>query len=254
MAQKHWPSWRVFILVTLAMAGARTAGMTLNRIVDLSIDAKNPRTKNRPLLTGAFSMSNAWVAVAISLTVLFLSAYLLNPLCLKLSPLALIALTGYHYVKRFSALCHFVLGSVLSIAPVGGWFAVTGAFSWQPFVLALFVMSWVAGFDIIYSMQDADFDRAQGLHSIPVHAGLSKALVFSGWCHIASVLFLVLFGLVWSMGLPYAVGVGVAAVLLWLEHRLVAENDLRHIHTAFFTINGWVGVLLFVFAFLDIYR
>ena len=254
MAARTRPGLAVFIWVTLAMAAARTAGMTLNRIVDLRIDEKNPRTKNRPLLTGAFSLKAAWAAVAAALGIFFLSAFMLNPLCLKLSPLAFILLAGYHYVKRFHFSCHFALGLVLAIAQVGGWIAVTGAFSWVPVPLALAVLFWVAGFDIIYSLQDYDFDRAWGLHSVPVRFGQTKALRISEVCHIATVVFLVVFGAAAGLGILYWLGVTATAVLLKLEHTLISENDLSRIHAAFFTINGWIGILLLIFTFLETYR
>ena len=254
LAQKRWPSWRVFIGVTLAMAAARTAGMTLNRLADRAIDAKNPRTKNRALVTGDFSVPAAWAVVALSIGIFFVSAALLNPLCFKLSPIALLLLSGYHYVKRFSWLCHFALGAVLGIAPVGGWLAVTGHFAWQPALLSLAVMGWVAGFDILYSLQDVDFDKSLGLHSAPVRFGIPRALAISGWCHVATVVFLAGFAFAAGLGVLYAVGVAVTAVLLKFEHHLVSDGDLSRINTVFFNINGWVGILLFVFAALDIYR
>ncbi len=254
MAVKGWPGWRVFFLVTLAMASARTAGMTLNRLIDMKIDAQNPRTKNRPLLTGQFKTSWAWVCVVVSAAVLLFSAAALNPLCLRLSPIALILLTGYHYAKRFTHLCHWALGAVLAIAPMGGWIAVRGVFEWQPILLSLAVMSWVAGFDILYSLQDVDFDRSAGLHSIPVKYGITQSLRISAFCHGATLFFLVLFGFFGGLGIVYAVGVVITAVLLRIEHGLVSDEDLSHLNTAFFTINGWVGILLFVFTALDLYR
>ena len=254
VAGKRWPSWRVFIGVTLAMVAARTAGMILNRIADRTIDAKNPRTKGRALVTGDFSVSGAWTAAAVSAVIFFASASFLNPLCLKLSPIVLILLSAYNYVKRFSFLCHFALGTVLGIAPVGGWMAVTGSFSWTPVLPALAVMSWAAGFDILYALQDVDFDKSLGLHSVPVAFGVPRALAISGGCHAATVIFLALFAIAASLGVLFAVGVAVTAALLLFEHRLIGDGDLRRINTIFFTINGWVGILLFVFTALDIYR
>jgi len=254
MAERHWPSWRVFVLVTLAMASARTAGMTLNRLIDRGVDARNPRTRSRPLVSGAFKASWAWICAAVSVFILVLSAWALNPLCLELSPIALIALTGYHYAKRFTWTCHWILGGVLAIAPVGGWLAVTGVFSWQTAPLALAVLFWVAGFDILYSLQDADFDKASGLHSIPVRYGVKRALQISSACHAATLLFLILFGAVSGLGVVYGAGVLITAVLLRFEHSLVADGDLSKLNTAFFAINGWIGVLLFVFTFLEAYR
>ncbi len=254
MAKKSWPSWRLFLAVTIAMVSARTAGMTLNRIADWAIDAKNPRTRKRALVTGDFSIFTAWIAVAVSVLIFFLAAALLNPLCFKLSPIALFLISGYHYVKRFSFLCHFALGAVLGIAPVGGWLAATGHFSWLPLPLALAVMAWVAGFDILYSLQDMDFDKSMGLHSVPARFGLNQSLKISFLCHVAAVAFLALFGFVAQLGILYACGVFITAVLLKIEHSLVADGDLSRLNTAFFTINGWIGILLFVFAFMDVYR
>ena len=254
VAGKRWPSWRVFIGVTLAMVAARTVGMLLNRIADRAIDAKNPRTKDRALVTGDFSVSGAWTAAVVSAVIFFASAAFLNPLCLKLSPIVLMLLSAYNYVKRFSFLCHFALGTVLGIAPVGGWMAVTGSFSWTPVLPALAVMSWVAGFDILYALQDVDFDKSLGLHSVPVTFGVPRALAISGGCHAATVIFLALFAIAASLGVLFAVGIAVTAALLLFEHRLIGDGDLRRINTIFFTINGWVGILLFVFTALDIYR
>ena len=254
LAKKSWPSWGVFFLVTLAMAGARTAGMTLNRIADRAIDAKNPRTKKRALVTGEFSLAGAWAAVAVSIVIFFTAVYFLNDLCFKLSPVALVLLCGYHYVKRFSWLCHFVLGAVLGIAPVGGWIAVTGNFDWSPVLLALAVMGWVGGFDILYSLQDVEFDKEHRLHSVPVQFGEKKALLISSACHVATVLFFGAFGYVAGLGIVYFVGVAVVLQLLYVEHRLLADGDLSRLNMAFFNVNGWVGILLFVFTWLDIYR
>jgi 4-hydroxybenzoate polyprenyltransferase len=254
LASQTRPARAVFIWVTLAMVAARTAGMTLNRIVDLRIDEKNPRTKSRPLITGELSLRTAWIAVGAALAVFFLSAAMLNPLCLKLSPAAFAALAGYHYVKRFHFSCHFALGLVLAIAPLGGWLAVTGTFSWIPVPLSLAVLFWVAGFDIIYSLQDYDFDRAWGLHSVPVRFGQARALRIAQGCHAATVVFLVAFGAAAGLGVLYWLGVAATAALLRLEHTLISENDLSRIHAAFFTINGWIGILLLVFTFLETFR
>ena len=252
LAKKSWPGFAVFFWVTLAMVGARTCGMTLNRIIDLRIDGKNPRTANRPLVTGELNLLSAGFLVLLSLVVFFISAYELNPLCLKLSPLALLLLVGYHYVKRFSHLCHWTLGAVLAIAPVGGWIAATGVFSWKPAFLSLAVLFWVAGFDILYSLQDIDFDRANKLHSAPVYFGLPLALKISEYCHWATILFLILSGLILGLGILYWVGVLMAAALLKFEHVLVGDGDLSRINTAFFAINGWIGILLLVFTLLDL--
>lgn len=254
LAQKRWPGFVVFLWVTLAMASARTAGMTLNRIIDRHIDAKNPRTKNRALVTGEFKILWAIGAVVAGVALLLLSSWQLNELCLKLSPVAFILLTGYHYAKRFTFLCHFILGAVLAVAPIGGWLAVTGVLAWPPFVLGLAVLFWVAGFDILYALQDLDFDRAANLHSIPVKYGESRALFISKICHLVTVLWLILFGFVAGLGPIYFVGVAVTAILLCVEHWLISEGGLSKINAAFFTVNGWIGILLFIFTLMEIYK
>ena len=254
LASDGRPKISQFIWITAAMVSARTAAMALNRLIDRKIDAANPRTQSRPLLTGRISARAAWIAVAVSVGVLLLSAYQLNTLCFSLAPVALFLLWGYHYVKRFSILCHFALGLVLALAPMGGWMAVTGAFAWQPLLLSAAVLFWVAGFDIIYALQDIEFDRAHSLYSIPAEFGERRALVYSARCHIASVALLGLFGLATGLGPVYWAGVAVCAGLLWFEHHIASESDASKLNTAFFTINGWVGILLFVFTFLETFR
>ena len=247
-------SFKVFFWVTVAMASARTAAMLLNRLIDKQIDAKNPRTQNRATVTGEFSSGAALIGIAISLVIFFMSAFLLNPLCFKLSFVAIVLLTGYHYVKRFSFLCHYALGLVLASAPMGGWIAVTGRFDVLPVFLSLAVLFWVAGFDILYSLQDIDFDRAHGLYSIPVKFGQGSALAISRYSHLTMVFFLAVFGLFAKLGILYWSGVAVCGIFLAIEHLFIADGDLTHINTAFFTINGWVGILLLVFTFLEVFK
>ena len=253
LAGKSWPPAGVFFWVTAAMVGARTAGMALNRIIDVQIDGKNPRTRNRALVTGELSLAWAWSLTAVSLLIFFLAAYQLGPLCLKLSGVALVLLTGYHYVKRFSFLCHWALGMVLAIAPLGGWIAVTGQWAWQPVFLSLAVLFWVAGFDILYSLQDVEFDRTHQLHSVPVKFGVMQALKISEYCHWATIIFLLFFGAVLGLGVLYWVGIVIVAGLLKFEHHLVGDGDLAHINAAFFTVNGWIGILLLVFTLMDLF-
>jgi len=254
LAKKGWPGIRVFFWTTLAMVSARTAGMILNRIIDREIDKHNPRTRTRALVTGASSLEAAWTLAFVSLAIFFLSAYCLNPACFRLSPIAVLFLSGYHFVKRFSWVCHFTLGLVLGMAPIGGWLAVTGTFSWLPVLLSLAVLVWVSGFDILYSLQDVEFDKTHGLHSVPVSFGRDRALKISEACHLATLAFLTLFGLFLHLGILYWVGIAISAILLKVEHTLVGDGDLSRINTAFFTINGWIGVLLFIFAFLEVFR
>ena len=254
MAKKSWPSWTVFWWVTFAMVGARTAGMTLNRIIDRQIDARNPRTNRRSLVTGQISVPAAAGLAALSMALFFFSAYELNPLCFRLSPVVLIFLVGYHYVKRFSFWCHFTLGATLAMAPVGSWIAATGFFSWQVLPLGFAVFFWVTGFDILYSLQDMEIDRREGLHSIPAKFGMDLAFQVSRACHMATIVFLVLFGLALGLGILYWIGCLVVAGLLKFEHSLIGDGNLEKINTAFFTINGWIGILLLIFSFLEIFR
>jgi 4-hydroxybenzoate polyprenyltransferase len=253
-ARRSWPALEVFFWTTVAMVAARTAGMTLNRLIDLKIDAKNPRTMSRPSVTGAFPVPNARIAAGVSIVVFFFAAYSLNPLAFKLSPVALFFLCTYHYVKRFHWLCHYALGVVLGIAPMGGWIAVTGQFSWTPVWMALAVCVWTAGFDILYSLQDESFDRENGLHSIPVKFGHKRSLQISAYSHVATVVFLAAFGFAAGLGVLYWAGLALVGGLLWLEHWIIGDGDLSKIDTAFFTINGWVGILLFIFCYLEVYR
>lgn len=253
-AARGWPGFGKFFWITLAMATARTAGMTLNRIVDAGIDSRNPRTSKRALVTGEFKFLWAWGVVGVSLIFFFLSAARLNPLCLALSPIALFFLIAYHYVKRFSWLCHFTLGLVLAIAPAGGWLAVTGAMDWRILLLSPAVLAWVAGFDILYALQDVDFDREAGLRSVPVRFGRHKALEISRACHAITAIFLLLFGAACGFGWIYFAGALLVAVLLAVEHHLIREGDLSRIDLIFFTINGWVGIMLLVFTFMETYR
>lgn len=254
LAERRLPHTSVFIWTTLAMVGARTAGMTLNRIIDLEIDRHNPRTQSRPSVTGEFRISWSWGVVAAALALFFLSAWSLNSLCFKLSFVAIFFLVGYHYVKRFSFLCHFTLGLVLAMAPVGGWLAATGIISWKPFLLGAAVLFWTAGFDILYSLQDVEFDRANGLHSVPVNFGKDQALLISRACHIATLVFLAIFGIAMGLGVVYWAGIAVCGALLWVEHGLIKDGDLTNINAAFFMVNGWVGILLFIFTFMEIFR
>lgn len=248
------PGWRLFFWVSLAMFGARTAGMSLNRLADADIDRLNPRTRNRPLVAGRFTKKAAWTAAALAAGVFFGSAYALGPLCFGLSFAAVVLLGGYHFVKRFSWASHFVLGLVLAAAPMGGWIAARGSFGLPPSLLALAVLFWVAGFDILYALQDEAFDREHGLHSVPARFGTGRALKISAACHATTMVFFAAFGVISGLGLVYWAGLAVVGGLLWAEHALLSENDLSRLETSFFTINGWIGILLFAFTFLETFR
>ena len=245
---------RVIGWIVLAFTAARFAAMGFNRIVDRHVDAANPRTAGRELPRGALALGEAVVAVTIASALFIIAAWRLNPLCAWLAPLALGWICFYSYTKRFTKWSHIVLGSGLGIAPVGGYLAVTGSWSdpwWLLIALATAVMTWVGGFDILYSLQDLDFDRQSGLFSIPAALGITNAIVIARAMHVVTVVALVLAGLRSDAGLFYGIGVGLVALLLAFEHRLVKPNDLTKLDAAFFTMNGVISITFFVFVLID---
>ncbi len=246
-----WPSARVWIWVLVAMVAARTAAMTFNRIVDEAIDAANPRTASRALPAGRLSRRFAWGVLLFSAALFFLAAAELNPLCLALAAPALAVLLGYSYTKRFTALAHLWLGLALGISPIGAWVAATGRLAVAPMILGLGVLLWVAGFDIIYSLQDEAFDRQHGLHSIPVVLGPKGSLGVSRLFHAGAVLCFLAFALMAGGGPWRLAAVVLAAALLLWQHRLVRPDDLSRVDAAFFTANGALSLImcaLFIFA------
>jgi 4-hydroxybenzoate polyprenyltransferase len=247
-------SWRVLGLVTLAMVGARTFAMAANRIIDRRIDARNPRTAGRELVTGVVSVRTAVTGAVLALTVFFTSAALLNWLCFALSPIALVLLVGYPYAKRFTWAPHAVLGLAQAVAPVGAWIAVTGQWSWAAVVLGVAVGCWIGGFDIIYALQDYEIDRQIGVKSLPAKFGPAIALAWSRVAHLATVLFLFFFSQLAGMGWVFDVGVLATAAALVYEQRLVEPHDLSKVNRAFFTVNGYVAIGLFGFALADLLR
>jgi 4-hydroxybenzoate polyprenyltransferase len=246
-----WPGWRIFGLVIVAMVSCRSAAMAYNRIADRDIDALNERTKNRAIPAGLLSLGQASLFFWISIIVFFAASALLNQLTLILSPVALGVTLFYSRTKRFTALCHFVLGLSLGIAPAASWIAATGRLDPQILPLVTAVMLWTAGFDIIYALQDDTFDREHGLHSIPKKFGRKTALAISRFCHLGAICYLVLSGLVNGAGLWYFIGVLYATVLVIYEQSLVKPNDLSRVNLAFFTLNGFISLGLFVFTLID---
>jgi 4-hydroxybenzoate polyprenyltransferase len=236
--------------ILVAMVGARSAAMGFNRLADHAIDAENPRTAGRELPTGRLSRAEVWLFVVVSAAALVVAAWRLGPLCLALSPVALLIVFGYSYTKRFTALSHVVLGLALAVAPMGAWLAVRGRFALPPVLLGLGVLGWVAGFDVIYSCQDAEFDRRTGLHSLPARLGIARALGLSRLLHVFAVAALLgVFGAA-PLHPVYLAGVVVVALLLAYEHSLVKADDLSRVDAAFFTVNGWIGVLYLGFVLL----
>ena len=240
-----------WVWITLTMAGARTAGMALNRLIDREIDAKNPRTANRALPKGLISIWQVNLLVFASLFLLFFSAYKLNSLCLILSPVVVILLVSYSYLKRFTCLTHLGIGLVLACAPIGGWIAIKGSITVLPIVLWAGVCFWTAGFDIIYATQDLGFDQKEGIHSIPASFGLKNALVISRPFHLITIISFILTGILGKMGLFYWVGILAIIPLLIYEHSLISENDLSKVNTAFFSVNSLVSLILFISNVVD---
>ncbi len=229
--------------VIVAMVGARSAAMGFNRWIDADLDAKNPRTAGRELPTGALSRPQVLAFVFVSSAALIGAAGQLNPLCLALSPIALAIVCGYSFTKRFTMLSHAVLGLSLAIAPVGAWLAVRGQFELTPIPIGLAVLFWVGGFDILYSCQDVEFDHQLSLHSIPARFGIPRALMLARSAHVLAIAFLFSVALVEPLHWSYFAGMAVIAALFVYEHSLVKADDLSKIDAAFFTVNGWIGVL-----------
>ena len=240
--------------IVLAFTAARFAAMGFNRIVDRDVDALNPRTRMRELPSGALGVGEASMTVAVACALFVIAAWRLNPLCLALSPIALACVLFYSYGKRFTRWSHLMLGLGLSIAPVGGYLALAGRWSqpwWLLCALALAVVTWSGGFDILYALQDEEFDRTHGLHSLPSALGVPRALALSRLLHIGTVLFLGIAGVGANAGWPWFAGVGVTAALLLYEHSLVKEGDLSKLDAAFFTMNGVISMVFLGFVLAD---
>jgi 4-hydroxybenzoate polyprenyltransferase len=242
-----FPSWRQILWIVVAMVGARSAAMTMNRIADIEFDRRNPRTAGRALPAGQLSLGFAWIFTIVASAVLVLAAWRLNPLALDLSPVALAILFIYSYTKRFTAWSHFVLGFCLGISPAAAWIAIRGSLDWRMLILCAAVTLWVGGFDVIYACQDVDFDRAAGLHSIPKKFGVANALQIARLMHLTMVALLVWLAVAFRLAWPAWVGIAVVALLLGYEHSLVKPNDLSKMNAAFFTVNGYISLLFLLF-------
>jgi 4-hydroxybenzoate polyprenyltransferase len=244
---------RSVLWIVVAMVGARSAAMAFNRILDADIDARNPRTKMRHLPARVLSTGFAWGFVAISVLVFLLAARELNPLCLKLAPLALSVLFFYSFTKRFTTFSHLILGFSLGIAPAAAWIAVTGSLNPRILWLTAAVTFWTAGFDIIYSCQDYEFDHREGLFSLPRRFGIRGALWIARLFHVTMVACLIALAATFQLGWLSLAGIAAIILLLAYEHSLVKADDLSRVNAAFFTVNGYVSVLFFLFWAADIY-
>lgn len=252
MAAHGLPSWGQIFWITIAMVGARSAAMGFNRWADRNIDAANPRTKTRALPLGLVSPAQVAVFTLVSSAILVLAAYQLNPLAFYLSPLALAIVFFYSYTKRFTFLSHAFLGLAIAGAPLGAWIAIAGRLDGPALVLGGAVLFWLLGFDVLYALQDREFDQQAGLHSIPQHFGVRNSLLIARVAHVLTMA--ALFWLAWllPLGWYYLAGVVIALGLIIYEHTLVREGDLSKLNMAFFNMNGYISVTIFVFTLLDV--
>jgi len=251
LAANGLPSGRQILWIILAMVGARTAAMGLNRLIDAEIDARNPRTANRAIPAGLIGKGATLIFIASATLLLLVAAMMLNPLCLKLSPVALFFLVLYSYCKRFTSLAHVVLGICLAAAPMGAWIAIRGSIDTPALILGGIVLFWVAGFDILYALQDLEFDRAAGLHSIPVALGVKGSLLTARLFH------LVMMGLLWwlfvsmHLGVLFLAGIIAAGAMLLYEHLLLKGGNLDKLDAAFFNMNGYISIVILACAAAD---
>jgi 4-hydroxybenzoate polyprenyltransferase len=240
------------LAIVVAMAGARTAAMGFNRIVDRRFDARNPRTAAREIPAGKVSLRTAWTLTLASAALFVAAAAFLGPLCLALSPVALLLLFGYSFTKRFTFLCHIFLGLAIAAGPAGAWIAVRGDFAAPAALLMVAVATWIGGFDVLYAISDRDFDRQAGLHSIPARFGVGGALVISGLLHAITVAAFVALVPAAHLGAPYLIGVAIVVALLIWEHAIVKPSDLSRLDMAFFSLNGYVSVVFFAATLADV--
>jgi len=241
------PSLRQIVWIIVAMVGARSFAMTANRIIDLRYDRENPRTRTRALATGALTVQFAWAFALVAAAVLVIAAWQLNPLALKLSPVALAVLFFYSYTKRFTSWSHLVLGFSLGMSPAAAWIAIAGSLDWRILILCAAVTLWVGGFDVLYACQDIEYDKTANLFSVPRRFGVARALLIARAMHAAMIALLA--WLAWSFVLPWPAwaGIAVVAALLAYEHSLVSPNDLTRMNAAFFTVNGYISLLFLLF-------
>lgn len=247
-----WPTWMEIFWVTVAMVGARSAAMSLNRLIDRFVDAKNPRTATRAIPAGLISVLEVLLFIVVSFIVLFIAAFQLNDLAVKLLPLAVFVLVLYSYTKRFTWLCHFVLGVAIGFGPLGGWVATTGQVDVTGLLLFASVLFWTAGFDIIYACQDADFDRKEGLFSMPSRFGIANALLVARICHVITFVGLLSLYALADLSIWFLIGVLISGAILIYEHSLVKPTDLSKLDVAFFNMNGVLSVVMFTFTMIDL--
>jgi 4-hydroxybenzoate polyprenyltransferase len=247
------PLWLLFILVILCMIFARSAAMSFNRYLDRAFDAQNPRTAIREIPAGIIRANSVLLFTIVNCLLFIACTFFINWLCFLLSPIALLVVLGYSYTKRFTPLCHLILGLGLSLAPIGAYLAVTGEFTLLPILFSFAVIFWVSGFDIIYALQDEEFDRSQKLYSIPASLGKTKALRVSELLHACSATAVIIAGIYGNFGWLYWIGVAVFVGMLIYQHSIVKPNDLKRVNLAFMTANGIASVVFAIFVISDIF-
>ncbi|HIZ89132.1 MAG TPA: putative 4-hydroxybenzoate polyprenyltransferase [Candidatus Mucispirillum faecigallinarum] len=253
LAANGMPSWNVILWVVVAMVGARSAAMGLNRYADAEIDARNPRTASREIPAGNISKKSTIFYIILSLAVYFLAALMLNRLTAILSPIPILIFILYAYAKRFTNFCHIILGIALGLAPVCAWIAVTGTINLPPFILGGAIILWVAGFDILYAIQDIEYDRKEGLHSIPAVFGVSGSLIIARLLHFAAFFLFILLMAFTNLGYIYLAGVLISGALMAYEHSLVSKDDLSKLNMAFFNMNAYISITIMIFSIIDIW-
>lgn len=244
--------WTELLLVTVAMVGLRTFAMAANRIIDREIDARNPRTAHRELVTGVVSVRHAWTGAFVALAFFLGAAALLNPLCLALAPVAVVPMVVYPYGKRFTNFPQAILGLAQAMGPIGGWLAVTGAWSWDAVIIGLAVGVWIGGFDLIYACQDVETDRATGVMSVPARFGIPASIRAARVCHALTTGLLVWYALATGAGAFFWLGLVIVAGAFVYEHTIVRPHDLSRLNRAFFSVNGFIGISLFLCALIDL--
>ena len=252
LADQSWPGFGIFIWITAAMFGARTLAMSANRLINAKEDSLNPRTQNRHMPQGLLNSKEVLAMMGVGLTIFLISASQLNSLALALAPITAVYITLYSFAKYYTWACNFILGIALSIAPAGAWIGVTGQIEWQTVLLSAAVAMWAGGFDIIYACTDYDFDKQNGIHSVPEKFGISGALKIVRVMHSLSAILMLILGITLSLGYFFYIGWFIAVMLLIYENRLVSSNDLSKVGIAFFRVNSYISMQLLIFTTLSI--
>ena len=253
LAANGLPSWNVILWVVVAMVGARSAAMGVNRYADAEIDARNPRTASREIPAGNISKKATLFYILVSLALYFTAAFMLNRLTAVLSPIPVLIFILYAYAKRFTNFCHVILGIALGLAPICAWIAVTGSIDTAPFILGAAVILWVAGFDILYAIQDIEYDRIEGLHSIPAVFGTGGSLIIARILHFAAICLFISLMAFTNLGYIYLAGVLLSGALMAYEHSLVSKDDLSKLNMAFFNMNAYISITIMIFTIIDIW-